>query len=63
GWLFPEQDASVPGDLNGDGTVDVNDLLVIIAGWGVCSGECPADLSGDGLVDVSDILLLLSYWS
>jgi hypothetical protein len=60
--LFPEQDG-VPGDLDGNGLVDVNDLLVIIAGWGTCSGECPADLSGDGVVNVSDILLLLSFWS
>ena len=62
GWLFPEQDG-VPGDLNGDGVVDVNDLLVIIAGWGACAGDCPADLNGDGVVNVVDILALLSYWS
>ncbi len=62
GWLFSAQDG-IPGDLNGDGVVEVNDLLIIIAGWGVCSGDCPADLSGDGFVDISDILLLLSYWS
>lgn len=63
GWLFPESDGGVPGDLNGDGVVEVNDLLILIAGWGPCSGECPADLSGDGVVNVSDILLLLSFWS
>jgi hypothetical protein len=62
GWLFPEQDG-VPGDLNGDGVVDVNDLLIIIAGWGACAGDCPADLNGDGVVNVVDILALLSYWS
>ena len=62
-WLFPDNEGGVPGDLNGDGVVEVNDLLVIIAAWGPCSGDCPADLSGDGIVDVSDILLLLSYWS
>jgi hypothetical protein len=63
GWLFPESDGGVPGDLNGDGVVEVNDLLILIAGWGACSGECPGDLSGDGIVNVSDILLLLSFWS
>ena len=62
GWLFPEQNG-VPGDLDGNGLVDVNDLLVIIGAWGPCSGDCPADLSGDGIVSVSDILLLLSFWS
>ena len=63
GWLFPESEEGVPGDLNGDGLVEVNDLLIIIASWGACSGECPADLSGDGTVNISDILLLLSFWS
>ena len=41
------------GDRDGDGTVDVNDLLAIIAGWGdpygvddlleviSCWGDCP----------------------
>ena len=62
GWLFPEQ-VGVPGDLDGNGVVDVNDLLIIIAAWGVCSGDCPADLSGDGVVEVNDILQLLSFWS
>jgi hypothetical protein len=62
GWLFPEQ-IGVPGDLNGDGVVDVNDLLIIIADWGPCSGECPADLNGDGVVSVGDILAILSYWT
>ena len=62
GWLFPEQNG-VPGDLNGDGVVDVNDLLIIIADWGPCSGDCPADLNGDGVVSVGDILAILSYWT
>jgi len=62
GWLFPQQEG-VPGDLDGNGLVDVNDLLVIIAAWGPCTGDCPADLSGDGVVEVNDILVLLSFWS
>ena len=62
GWLFPEQNG-VPGDLDGNGVVDVNDLLVIIGAWGICSGDCPADLNGDGVVDVLDILEILAFWS
>jgi hypothetical protein len=61
GWLFPEVD-SVPGDITGDGVVDVSDILALIGNWGPCDGYCPADLNGDGMVNVSDILLLLSYW-
>ncbi len=62
GWLFPEQN-DMPGDFDGNGVVDVNDLLVIIAAWGSCTGDCQADLNGDGVVDVLDILEILALWS
>jgi hypothetical protein len=48
-------------DLNGDGTVGVDDLLQLIAAWGSASG--PADLNNDGIVGVDDLLLLLKAWS
>ncbi len=53
------------GDINGDGVVDVSDLLALLQSWGECPGgphECPADLNGDGVVDVSDLLILLTNW-
>jgi hypothetical protein len=52
------------GDLNGDGVVDVSDLLILLGAWGPCppSGDCPADLDGDGAVNVSDLLILLGNW-
>ncbi|MBM44541.1 MAG: hypothetical protein CMJ36_05980 [Phycisphaerae bacterium] len=54
----------VLGDLNGDSLVDVLDLLVVIAEWGSCPGECgAADLNGDGVVDVLDLLIILQEWS
>ena len=54
-----------PGDLNGDSTVDVLDLLLVIADWGTCPAEgCSnADITGDGVVDVLDLLAILQNWS
>ena len=49
-----------PADVNGDGTVNVNDLLLVIGAWG--SADPAADVNGDGIVDTNDILLVLSAW-
>jgi hypothetical protein len=49
------------GDLNGDGEVDVLDLLQLLDSWGPCPG-CDADLNGDDEVDVLDLLILLDAW-
>jgi hypothetical protein len=49
------------GDVNGDGEIDINDLLAIIAAFGDCDG-CPEDLNGDGTVDVNDLLIVLACW-
>jgi hypothetical protein len=49
------------GDLNGDGVVDVLDLLALLDAWGPNPGH-PADLNGDGVVDVLDLLILLDNW-
>ncbi|MHC4083034.1 MAG: GC-type dockerin domain-anchored protein [Planctomycetota bacterium] len=50
-----------PGDINGDGAVDVNDFIQILVAWGPCPG-CPADINGDGVVNVQDFLALLARW-
>ena len=53
----------LPGDVNGDGLVDVNDLLDLLAAWGPCLTECcPADFDLNGGVDVDDLLTLLANW-
>lgn len=55
----------VPGDVNGDGSVNVDDLLAVIAAWGNCppTPPCPGDADGDGDVDVDDLLLVINNWS
>ena len=57
--LMPAGDPC-PADVNGDGTVDVLDLLAVLAAWGAPGG--PEDINGDGVVDVQDLLQLLSAW-
>jgi hypothetical protein len=55
-----------PGDINGDGIVDVTDFLALLGRWGPCPDPpdpCPADLNSDGTVDVNDFLILLANWS
>jgi len=49
------------GDLNGDGVVNVSDLLALLGAWGPNEGH-PADINGDGVVNVSDLLILLGAW-
>jgi len=49
------------GDLNGDGVVNVSDLLILLGAWGSCP-DCDEDLNGDDVVNVSDLLILLGNW-
>lgn len=50
-----------PGDTNIDGSVNVTDLLVLLAGWGPNPGHV-ADFNDDGNVNVTDLLQLLAAW-
>jgi N-acetylneuraminic acid mutarotase len=51
-------------DFNGDGMVDISDLLRLIESWG--QNDPAVDIApppfGDGVVDVLDLELLMSYW-
>ena len=49
-----------PADINGDSTVNVNDLLEVVGSWG--EENVPADINGDGDVNVTDLLIVVSMW-
>ena len=49
-----------PADANGDGVVNVNDLLTAISDWGLSNS--PADVNDNGVVDVEDLLLMIGAW-
>ena len=50
-----------PGDLDGNGKVDVVDLGIFLSNWGKTT-KPPADLDQDGIVDVRDLGILLGNW-
>ncbi|MAT81345.1 MAG: hypothetical protein CMJ29_06825 [Phycisphaerae bacterium] len=55
-----DDEPDCPGDTNGDGTADVDDVLNLLGSYG--SNDPDSDLDGNGVVDVSDVLLLLQYY-
>lgn len=54
----------VAGDVNGDGTVDTKDSVLLsqyLAGWDVTISIRASDCNGDGTVDTKDSVLLSQY--
>lgn len=51
---------SCPADLSNDGSVDAEDLAILLTNWGAPSAIF--DLSGDGIVKGEDLAILLANW-
>lgn len=49
-----------PGDLNGDGVVDLSDLALLLSAFG--TSTTTGDIDGDGDVDLTDLAILLSHF-
>ena len=62
GAMFTIESDSAAGDANGDGFVDVNDILLVVGQFG-CTSGCTADVDGDGAVTAADILVVLANWT
>jgi hypothetical protein len=61
-----ELQAPCPWDLDGDGTVSLDDILGLLDSFGPCADpdDCPADFDGSGDVGVTDLFAqLASYGS
>jgi len=57
-------ETSLAVDFNGDGKVDIEDLMILIEHWG--QDEPLVDIApppfGDGIVDIQDWEVFMSYW-
>ncbi len=52
-------------DLDGDGTIGINDFLALLGIWGPCPDpelSCEGDFDNDADVGITDFLILLGYW-
>ncbi len=56
---------SIPGDLNSDGFVGLDDLDIILTNWNqtIPPGDLLADPSGDGFVGLDDLDIVLNNWN
>lgn len=67
--IEPPPPPSCPGNVNGDSTVNVTDLLAVIGAWGPCDScpdiPCPPDVAPpkrDCEVNVTDLLQVIGGW-
>jgi len=51
-----------PEDVDGNGSIDVDDLLSLLSTYGQSCADCPQDVNGSGAVDVDDLLQLLGVY-
>jgi len=58
GGLYPVT-VAIPGDLDGDGDVDLSDLAILLASYGIDDG---GDIDGDGDTDLQDLAMLLAHY-
>ena len=48
-------------DMDGNGTVNFDDLVAVLTAWGSCSG-CTEDVDGNGVVNFDDLVTVLTDW-
>jgi len=61
-FLFTSRAATLTGDLNGDGVVNIFDLSIFLSHWQQSGSGLPEDFNNDGLVNIFDLSMLLSNY-
>ena len=56
---FVPDECECSGDVDGNGRVDVDDIIDVITSWGE-SGASAADVNSDGIVDAADLVIVLT---
>jgi hypothetical protein len=59
---------NLPGDANRDGRVDINDLTIVLANYGMSGSPldvtyAQGDFNGDGRVDINDLTIVLANYN
>jgi hypothetical protein len=71
GGCYPDNDPNlnatyqtpIPGDANGDGKVDINDLTIVLAHYGQTGMSwSQGEFTGDGTVDINDLTIVLANY-
>ena len=57
---FASPNPNLPGDLNGDNTVGITDLSILLSNYNTTNPT--ADINLDGTVNILDLSILLSHW-
>ena len=60
-WDFTPFVLQIPGDVNSDGVVNIQDLVLVASNFGQ-TGVNIADVNGDGMVNVQDLVRIASYF-
>jgi len=60
GDIFLRVEVTVPGDLNGDGSVTILDLIIVANAMGTDKRE--ADVNGDGVINVMDLVFVANQF-
>ncbi|MDE0088297.1 MAG: leucine-rich repeat domain-containing protein [Candidatus Poribacteria bacterium] len=54
GEIYLKQETGLPADVNGDGVVNIQDLVIVANAF----GEAEPDVNGDGVVNIQDLVIV-----